>query len=559
LRIGVTLAVIVSTVLQAAFFFDSANVACVLMALVVSLLYTRIFPRIELIQAYPLSTISAYMFGFTNMTLPLVVSTLELRPMARNLILPIEDFGFMAILAAVVVIVYQIYRASAALQETRQFLTRRINSKLGLFRAPDATQLWVLGAFGLLCLFYQAFSLSAKGAIGQGSIVQKIVVEMVPFAYAPFLIPLRSLYSRQPFQASKALIVALMAHFGIILTAAVLRNDRSDFAMVPVIVLFSVIVGVLTLRIRIRKVNYRVLVPVLFTILVVYPLLADMALAMYVVRRIYSKQGARQQIGLTWDMFQQRDKLHEYLDLLSQTKTQSYDESYYNKGNVFLERFANMKYHDNGLVFAKTFNERQRADLWDFTVGNALSEIPAPLLSVIGVQIDKKDYNTMSMGDYFYYLSTGRGVGGFRVGSYIAHGYVLIGYFFFPLFGVVMLGYFVFFDSLTHRFAVRRRYLADGGARIVSRMAYSTPIFAPIVLLNILSVLNPYRLGSFTDIPMFLLRGMPQQIVMYSLLAWGTRGASRWIDAIRGSRSDEPLVRRTAALSTTSVAHRAND
>lgn len=533
LRFAVFILSILAALVQVVGFADVPNVACTAIALAGSLLFTHLLPRIKLVQEYPISTMSVYMFSLTNLTLPLIVSSLELRPITRNLVMPIQDFAYLGILSCILLGAYFFYINSRGLMRARQFMNRRVNVRLGLFRPPSDTQFWILGFIGLACLYYQASNLAAKGSVGQGSVLQKLLVEFVPFAYAPMLIPLKSLYSNRRSGASWQLVAALAGHFSLIVVAAVLRNDRSDFAVAAVVFVFSVIVGIVSMRIQVPRLKARVVVPVLVGIFVVLPLLADLALAMFVVRKLYSKDGARQQIGLTIDMFQRRDEIREYLDYFSNQKTK-YDESYYNKSNVFLERFANIKFHDNGLVLGSTLTERQRSDLWEFSIGNAFAQLPAPVLKLMGVSLDKSLFNTMSVGDYFYYLNTGRGLGMFRVGSYIAHGLVLFGFLFFPIFGLTMIAYFVTFDSLTYRLRFRRRVPLPDGQGVMQKIVHSTPFFAPVLLLNVYAVLNPYRFGSMVEIPMFLLRGMPQQIILYSLVIWGTRGFSTWFDAIRG-------------------------
>jgi hypothetical protein len=538
IRLGLTIISVLAAVVQLIFFLDGPNLFCVAVTLGVSLIGFRIMGKPEYVQEFPLSTISALLFIFSSLTLPLVFSSIEFRPITRNLFLPVDVLAYLGLLVVVVLIAHWIYRKAVLPRKVRALITWKVSEKLGLFNSLTPAQLWMMGIIGTLCLLYKAYAFSAKGSVGEASILQKVVTGMIPFAYAPFLIPFNRLFATKPWKVTAKIAIPLLFYFGPIVAAAVLRNDRSDFAMAPVTMLLALIIGVLTQRIRLHRFNFKLMIPVFVTVVFVYPMLADLAIAMVIVRKEYGKQGAREQVQLTLDMYAKRDEIDKYLEQLNQSPAK-YDESYYNANNVFLERFANLKFHDNSLVLGGNLDEGQLAQLRDFSIGNALSGFPDPVLRLMGFDIDKSQYNTMSVGDYFYFLNTGGGLGGFRVGSVIGHGLALFGYFFFPLFGVVVICYFVLIDSLTYRKKITVESVRTEDWRLRLRPVYSLPYIAPLVLLDAFDMLNPYRWGSVAEIPLFILRDMPQNIVLYIIVYYGSAWAGTlYVLLRRGSRRE---------------------
>lgn len=539
IRLGLSVISIIAAIIQLIFFLDGPNLYCIVVTLGLSLIAYKVIGKPIYVQEFPLSTISVLLFIFSSLTLPLVVSSIEFRPITRNLVVPIDVISYVALTVITVLIAHWIYRGTIIPRKARQFLSEKVNRKFGLFKNPGYSQLWMMGIIGVLCLFYKAYALQTKGAVGNASILSKVITGMIPFAYAPFLIPFSKMYSTKPFKVTGKIVIPLLIFFGPIVAAAVLRNDRSDFAMAPVIMLLALAIGLLTQRIKLIKINFKVLIPAAMMVIIVYPLLADLAIAMIIVRKQYGKQGAREQVDLTLELMTHREDIKRMMDMLNTDTAKVYDESYYNSSNVFLDRFANLKFHDNSLVEGYAMNDGQLAQLADFSFYNALAGFPDPVLRLMGIDMDKTRYNTMSVGDYFLYLNTGTGLGGFKVGSVIGHGITLFGMFFFPIFGCIIICYFCVIDGLTYRRKVSVESIRTHDWRMEIKPVYGLPFIAPMVLLNALDMLNPYRWGSLAEIPLFILRDMPQNIFLYVLIFTTTGWVHNGVAALKSNRKHD--------------------
>lgn len=537
IRLGFLIASVIAATVQTIFFPTGDNLFCTSVCLVLSIIGYRVMGKPENCQEYPLSTISVLLFIFSSLSLPLIVSSIEFRPITRNLFLPVDVLSYLGLTVITVLLAHWAYRRLPTPAKVRTFVTNKIVSRLGLFKAPGVAQIWLMGFFGVACLYYKAYTLQGKGAVGDASIMAKVLTGLIPFAYAPFLIPFNGLFTKNKFPVTSRIAIPLLLFFGLILGAAVLRNDRSDFAMGPVIMMLSLAIGVLCQRIRIKKINFKLMAPIFIIVVFVYPSLADLALAMVIVRKEYGKQGARAEIDLTLQMYENRDDLHKLMDELN-NEPAKYDETYYNSSEVFLERFANLKFHDNSLVLGDALTPGQIDQLKNFSIYNALAGFPDPFLKIAGLDFDKTQYDSMSVGDYFYYLNTGTGLGGFRVGSVIGHGLALFGIFFFPFFGIVILCYFVLLDSLTYRTKISVASVMSHDWRLRMKPVYSLPYFAPIALMNAFDMLNPYRWGSVAEIPLYILREMPENVVLYLFMWYATHWITYFYETVarKGAR-----------------------
>jgi hypothetical protein len=127
----------------------------------------------------------------------------------------------------------------------------------------------------------------------------------------------------------------------------------------------------------------------------------------------------------------------------------AYDEHYI--ANPVLARLVETKFYDTAFHFARTLTtDDAKARLRDISLKFAWAGLPAPLLRVMGIHVDKDDLD-FSMGDYLAYLSRGVPLGGRKTGNLFAQGIALFGPLFPFLYAVICLGLYGLMDLLTIR------------------------------------------------------------------------------------------------------------
>jgi hypothetical protein len=383
--------------------------------------------------------------------------------------------------------------------------------------------------------------LSEKGANLEGGLFSKFMVGLTVFAYAPFLIPLAPIYNRTPPPFSPRIVLQLLLYFGLILGIAIMRNDRSDFAMGIVILMLSAVIGWLVSRVKIKRIQPAYLILGFMFFAVGIPVLSDIATIMVIVRGQYGKQGARADASLTLDALANRDSLLEsYTPGSDKAPNPLWDESYYNPSNVFLNRAANVRFLDNTLKLGRDMNEGQRQQLIDFTIGDALSAFPAPFLSAFGVDVDKSVFKSASVSDFLYYLQTGTGLGSFRAGSFVGHGYLIFGLFYFPILVGVMICFFVVIDGFAYTLPLNLSAEQREALGIGSKMVRTTPLIMPYALLTSYDLINPYVKGSINHIPQYIVRTIPQDLIIYALIFYVTGRVAFYVSSLTGKSYVSP-------------------
>jgi len=515
----------IALAVQTIFFFDVNNLFCSVIALT-SIFSLRYFFREQIVSKYILSAGAGFMHSFAFLMLPLVLSCFEWRPMTQNLHRPIEVFGWHACLTLSIIGAHYYYTRSSGARRSRQWISKNINERVGLFITPKDTHLWIIGFIGMAGMVVMALAFKEKGAVGENGGSGLILVQITSLAYVPFLIPFRSLYAPDQVKPARERYGALGAYFVLILGIAIYRNDRSDFATAIAIAAFCFALGLILGRIKIGRRAANVIGYIALFGAIAGPYLADLAVAMVIVRLQYKKSGARGQMDLTFDVMEHREKIDAFLAAQMQPQAVAWDEHYYAPANVFVTRFANPKIDDNFLTLSTVMSDGNLEKFRDFSRGQFLAKtLPGPLFAIL-VPADKADYMTGSLGDNMLYYSYGIGLGGFRSGSLLGDGIVVFGpaaILFFPL---VMIPFFVVVDSLTKR--------QKSGQLAISCAALITLFF----------ILDPYVQGMYGAPINFALRGFPMLVITFSLSYYIARkvdGAFGFIGRTSKPRLQNPV------------------
>jgi len=201
-------------------------------------------------------------------------------------------------------------------------------------------------------------------------------------------------------------------------------------------------------------------------------------------------------IKLTFATFRDRKAVTEFKESKKDFAIFDYNETYIS--NPIFARLITTKFHDNAIYYAGFLNQNQTNSVRRTSESKIVALLPTPLIKLLGLDIEKKGLE-FSMGDYIYYLVSGRGLGGYRTGSPVAHGLVLFG----PLFYVIM-----FFVALV-AYSIADSFFFETGAKT---------IFSPLILILIYNLFSLFNGDSAVDLFSFFLRTLPQNILFYILL-----------------------------------------
>lgn len=410
------------TFVQLVFFFKLDNLAMSLMLALGSLLGYGYALRQSRLKRYPLSALMILGYTASYFTLPPVGQLLDLNPITHNLDHPSAVgayalVGLLAILAG-----HVLYAKFGFVVALRNVLRRGFYQKIGFFREPMPGQLWPLGLLGMAGVFA-----SRSYASGEQSVVDAFVSGFQPFVYLPYLMLLLPAWSSRA-SISRLHKNLLWPYTGALLILSFVANSRAfllvGFASLGIMYVYGVLVG----RIQVPRLRLRTLVLLGVAFVVVTGPLTRLAMSMVLVRGERAELTAVQLVSATWDTFLHEDVARKYADLWAAfNEDPDTRENYFD--NLFLNRLGNLKFVDNAvknsLILGDGGARRFAADEFD----KALSIMPAPLLRLLQIDVDKKLYTGGSSGDFLLYEATGNSyaIGGFRTGSLLVNLRVVFG------------------------------------------------------------------------------------------------------------------------------------
>lgn len=441
---------------------------------------------------YPVSSLAIIGFNVTSSLASLVAQTTSWVPVSHLLRGPIATFSVLAAVSVIAVGVHWVYRHLAATVSLRDGLAMHVFRPLGVLDAPPVATLWAMAVLGSMS--------TLQGGAAFGDAGGKLFQALGFLQWLPFAIPLYHQKYGDRYCNMKKQIPLLIAFTAALMAIGLLRNARQLMLIGPVQAALVYLIWAMQDPSAIGKRTLVKAGAALGVILIGVTLFTDVAVAMALARDKRETLTPWQMAKETYQLLGEREKLADYrLKGELAARLQTYDEAYL--GNPILARFSETKFQDNMLYFALNFNERQRSDVLNANVERLLMTLPQPVLDLLKIKLDKQR-NAYSMGDFYRYQNEGApALGGFATGSMWAD-VIVIGEDFAPfLVAVLFLVLFLCFDSLSLR----------GEIFVVS----------PIVLGGTWGILL-YGLGSESLAAKlaFLLRDMPQKVLIYALLAF---------------------------------------
>lgn len=505
------LSCLVCGLLQLVIDSSNDNVLSVLLIVGSTLLVYQYLDRSRATVDYPVSSLAIIGFNVTSSLASLVAQTTSWVPVTQLLRGPVLTFSVLAAASLIAVAVHWTYRHLAATVSLRDVLALHVFRPLGVLDAPPIGTLWAMAILGTLS--------TLQGGAAFGDAGGKLFQALGFLQWLPFAIPLYYKKYGDRYCDIKKQIPLLIAFTITLMGIGLLRNARQLMLIGPVQAALIYFIWAMQDPSPVRKRTLAKAGAGLVAVLMSITLFTDVAVAMALARDKRETSTPWQTVQETYHLLSERDKLTAYR--MSGTLAASlniYDEAYLS--NPILARFSETKFHDNMLYFAFNFNAKQRAEVLDTNVEKLLMTLPQPVLDMLEIKLDKQR-NAYSMGDFYRYQNEGsESLGGFATGSMWAD-VIVIGQDFAPfLVAVLFLVLFLCFDSLSLR----------GEIFVVS----------PIVLGGTWSILL-YGLGSESLAAKlaFLLRDMPQKVLIYALLAFMLRMIFKRIPTIDSDQADQ--------------------
>ena len=166
-------------------------------------------------------------FNISALSGALIIQTASFRSIIFNLDVEFETFTSLLLTQMMIIIVHYLYVHSISLRKLRSALSYRVFRPLGLLDAPSNAELWVFGFVGCAVTVISAHSYT--DAIQYGDVSSKFALGYVPFAVAPFFIPMRAFVLGDN-AGSKTSNLPILAYALLLITVAMANNARATFS-----------------------------------------------------------------------------------------------------------------------------------------------------------------------------------------------------------------------------------------------------------------------------------------------------------------------------------------
>jgi len=450
---------------------------------------TYLFGRQQPFIHYPISSLALLGLNISTQSGAFFYQTFTFTALEWNLYSPINTFLYVGLFQLTLVFAHAIYRKAKLFTRFRKFLTHRIFVPIGIYKPLPIRWLWAMGGVGLLSLWF-----SASSGVEYGDAGGKFLVAFIPFCYTPFLIPFYGKGS-----LSKGLLDTNNRHLIIytffLIIVGILKNSRGTFAVgfITFILIYFIFVSIK--KILITQKQIKTLAKWVIPLIMLLSLLSDLAVSMTVVRQTRTEISGLE-LGMdTLSTLFDRETINYYKE------NQLYRKSDYNEdyiSNPIFARLITTKFDDNMLAHSKLLNSTDSLDVMQITGKKVIAQLPTPLINLLGLGVNKAELQ-FTMEDYVWYLVSGRGLGGYKVGSLTGHGLIMFGGFFYLL--CILL--FPFLFSILDAFSYRKKQLY---------------LFSPIAFIFIYKFYAIFYSGSFVKMLAFFVRGLPQAIFLYLIL-----------------------------------------
>jgi hypothetical protein len=419
-----------------------------------------------------------------------------------------ETFVWLAVFQCTALLAHALYRTFSRHQERQQpTIIRAWLERAGLYSPPTVGTLWLLGLIGL---FGQLMASVSQGVIGKAGHGFEFVV------WAPFLIPMFAAEIGPIYCDKKRHYPFLFVYIGLIAFIGLAANARGMMLSgLMTISIFSLLRAMRSAQsVTASQVGKFALLGLLVAGMAIP--VSDLMVAMSIARKARSTSSPMKMVEDTFYYVTEPEQLdaHRAREKLAASQS-SYDESYFD--NPLLGRLMETKFHDNALYFASRMSPKDEERLWNITGDFLWTTLPDPALKAMKIDVDK-DAMRFTMGDYLSYLGGAGDLGGYKTGSAFGHGLAMFGIYFPLIYFLMCPILFLVTDLLSYR-------TAQGNVLISA--------------LGMLGIWKLFQYGitneSLQGFFMMVVRGAPQNILIYLLTFWMARSGANALATLFGA------------------------
>lgn len=499
---------LLSSVLQCIFFLTPENLFAIGIVLLGWYLTEAYLLRPAILHKYSLSAIVILGYSLTQYCLPLIFTITEGKPLVYNLKLPYQVFFHSIAALAVLLITHLFYIDWQSNSEAVRKRLQKVLQANKFFTPPSDLQIWIIGLMGLLailCKYLLGGGYSDDPGAQNVGAASKFLEGFIPYAYAPFIILLKKLYSSKASKLSNALIYKMVFYTIALIGAGMIANSRATFMKGITSLGITYFLGLLLNKFdyRVFKAKY-ILMASLAGWVITGPL-SDLGVAMVVVRGQRSTVSGTELVSQTLDTYNNKPALEHYKKITLENEASSdWNEHYFD--NIFLARFCNLKYNDASL---EQYNKIGRIDplIQENSIDRFWAILPQPMLSLLQINIDKTYVTSSSYGDYLFMRAGGSSaLGGFRTGQFAGTGMAGFGWWYLLILAIGIIPMYFLLDL----FVIWDRNKISKKYKTYISLAGLIPITAYFMYLSLLTTSE-----SVITIYSFLLRGWMQSVFLY--------------------------------------------
>jgi len=402
---------------------------------------------------FPVSTGNVVVSSVGYLYVPLLWSTAAgLKPIYHDLKMPIEVFGYSLGVNVATAFAHFLYMRSTPVLRLRMAVTG-IMDKLGVFQDVPEAVIVLIGLVGTV--FYLIFAMGAKSGehASQGGVLKSFATQLRPLAYLPICLLFN--FPRSPYPAVRRrrvfMVFAYIAVFGVVAMGVNSRGALTD-PVLDILLCFGLCS--LTGQIRILRPHRKYVLYGVAVGIVAFAGFSRVSEAILAVRQYRGSVSGAKLMELTLSQLQKPSVLKENLGQGSY----NYSENYY--GVEVLNRLDNPKIMDNGFVMTQGMSPQAIHSLAEFEIGRIITQLPTPMLQLIGYKGDKDYLQTRDVGDLYRHYYTGETYSSFLLSSFVVDGNLFFGFLFLPVIATIYYLIFPLLDSFSRSETTREDLIA---------------------------------------------------------------------------------------------------
>ncbi len=505
---------LIAACIQSTFYYSKENLFAVGCSLIGWFLTDHYVLRNYVLYRFTFSSIIIIGFSLTQFCMPLIFTLVEGKPITFNLNLSDEVFTHSLFALLVILTAHGLYRVLQRGNTPLRDQMQTLYAKANLFTPPTDSQLWIIGFIGFLGMIGTYVTSTKFGVTdAERGFAPKVFQALIPFSYAPYFIYLKELFGKKTVITKKSLL--LLAGFTVLIfIVGVGGNQRALFVRGLVSMGLAYGLGLLLSKFSVRIFSPRNLILACLGLWVLTGPVADLGTAMVVVRSERTDLTRKELINKTLTAYKDKKLLSDYKK--DAVASALYDEYYFD--DIFLARFCNLKFNDEGLKQYHMVGSRD-PEMHKISMDKIWATLPQPMLTALKIKIDKEYLISASFGDFLYDRAGGpNALGGFRTGQFASTGMAAFGWSYLLFLGIGMLPIFFLLDLF-----VVFQLKPKNGLNFDNSLSF-------VGLISITSFFMFLSLSSTSEsvvnIPIFILRGLPQLILLYCILFYITKKLS---------------------------------